>query len=840
MRLFRNTNVSNKYTLLFEHIYTALSKYVLQTTKRWIGLALLIPMFFLYTQGQKSTVYGKVSDSQSGEPLIFATVQLKGTGGGAYTDDKGMYRLVAEGKADTLIFTYLGYRQEKRAIKTGVEQELNVSMTQQNFSLSDVIIEPPAYPIMRKAIGRKARNNRFEYPTYEYEAYTKIEIGLKDLTEKVRNKAIYRPFKRVFDLTDSTDDQGYLPIFFTETISQFYYNKQPLKLHERIKATKTAGVENESFAKLMGDTHVSINVYDDNIVLLLDKPFVSPVSRAGFRYYEYDLIDSLKLDGDYCYHIRFYPKRKQELTFAGDIWIEQHTYGVKKVDMSLAEDININFVKKLHINQEYKEVQTNRWMPVKDGLEVEAEVLIPYEARNQTFIAKKYSEYVGHSFPEKLPTAIASTSDAVSMDEEAFSFEDDFWDKRRPDSLTKNEKLAYGLIDSVKQLPAYRFFRTIARGYADFGKIEIGPLFTFYGYNPIEGLRLKFGGRYFTGSTVFSTYAAYGLNDEEWKYGFRFTRLLNDKPWQILSASHARDVEQLGGIQAFLYDDNILSSVFMGSLGNRLQMVTSYKASYEREWLPGFSNILQFSHKNAQPLGELSYNHQGPDGEVVTDLTTTEVSLTTHFAWKEEFYSDGLFRSSLGSKYPMLNAKYTWGIKDALGSDFGFHKLVLGVQHRLPLGRLGYLDYTVEGGKVWGDVLFPLLLVPQGNETPYLIPTAFNNMAFFEFIADTYVSGSATYHMEGLIFNHIPLLRKLKWREVVSGKMIAGSVTGNHQQITPFPEFTQALTYPYYEASVGIKNIFTVLRIDAMWRLSYLDNDRARNFSILGRLDFNF
>ncbi len=797
---------------------------------------------------QRTTVFGVVKDSTTGEALSFASVYFQGTQVGLLTDEKGSFNISAPESlsVDTLVCSYFGYIPRKIPIIKGKDQQLDIELVSSNYQLDEVVIVPPAYPIIRKAINRKEQNDRSKHDFYEMEAYTKIELGLDDLDEKQRDKGWMRTFGKVIDeYLDTTSDKLYLPFFITETISDIYYRKRTNSKREYIKASKVAGTKNQSFSRLLGDANVSINIYDDNIILLLNKSVVSPISDAGFRFYDYDLIDSMKIGDHWSYQIKFWPRRKQSPTFEGDIWIEQSNYAVKKVEMTLADDINVNYISHFYVQQHYDEFGDDNWMPSKDSVYMEAEVPVPPFMRVYNFVAKRTSTYEDVKFGIKKPDEIYTSSRVVNISEDALEKGDAYWLENRHEELSANEKKAYSVVDRARQLPMFKFLRTMVRGYADLDKLEIGPLYTFYSFNQIEGHRIKFGARtrkLLGEKTSLASYVAYGFRDEQIKYGTSITRILSQNPRRVLTASYANDLELIGS--TVISSDNVINAVAGNVAGTQISGYEQVSLGYEREWFEGFSNTLSVTRRELTPRGEeYDFRRTNGNGEVSNELVSTEVSLFTHFGWKERFLveEDQFDRISLGSTHPIIDAKYTLGLEGVLGSNVEFHKLVLGLSHQVQLGTLGYMDYRVEGGKVWGEVPFPYLFIPPGNETFYFFTTTFNAMDFFEFVTDQYVSASVSYHMEGLLFNRIPLLRKLKLREVFTIRGVAGSLNDANQNLEiEIPDVTNPLNRPYLEASVGIKNFLSLFRFDALWRLTHRDFPNARGFGVRMRIDVSF
>ena len=82
------------------------------------------------------------------------------------------------------------------------------------------------------------------------------------------------------------------------------------------------------------------------------------------------------------------------------------------------------------------------------------------------------------------------------------------------------------MIDTLNNLPIIRSYtdiiKTIATGYKIMGKFELGPIYSLYSWNPIEGHRFSMGGRTsndFSKTMNSLVIALMALLDEEFKYG---------------------------------------------------------------------------------------------------------------------------------------------------------------------------------------------------------------------------------------------------------------------------------------------------------------------------------
>ncbi|MGB1031843.1 MAG: DUF5686 family protein, partial [Flavobacteriales bacterium] len=423
------------------------------------------------------------------------------------------------------------------------------------------------------------------------------------------------------------------------------------------------------------------------------------------------------------------------------------------------------------------------------------------------------------------------------------------WDDHRHVKLTENEKAVYQMVDSIQNVPQFRTIADIitlfVSGYKTLGKVELGPYYTFYSFNPVEGHRFRLGGRTsnaFSKKIMIEGYTAYGVKDERLKYGGGVWFMLNKQPRMLLKVSGKQDIEQLGQASGAFREDNVLSSLFRRNPANKLTGVTEAKVDFEREWFFGFSNRVIFTHRVLSALGALEYQRfdDAKNFIPVSNLITSEATLYTRFAYKEKFVSGEFERVSLGTKYPTLELELSAGLPGVLGAQYDYQKAIFRIRDKVRFGPFGYARIGVEAGKYWGELPYPLLQLHQGNETFFYDESAFNTMNFFEFVSDEWTSASVSYHMEGLFFNKIPLLRKLKWREVVSAKGVVGNYNSANEEILVRPSNTYILSKPFMEGAIGVENIFKVLRIDGLWRLSYLDNPDIVKFGIRAKLQIDF
>ncbi len=815
-------------------------------------LFLFVFLFSHIELGAQSTrVRGKVIDKQTSEPLPFVNVFFRGTPYGTITDFKGDYFIETRNPTDSIMVSYLGYYPQSRKVTKNAFQTFNFELEPNNVMLDEVVIKPgenPANILLRKVIANKERNNPENISSFNYECYNKMQFDINNIDDKIQDKKILNQLKFVFNYIDTSVVNGkhYLPFLLIESLSDYYYQSKPKMEREIIKASKVSGVQNQSLAQFTGKLYQDYNIYD-NYFNVFDQGFVSPIADQGLLYYKYYLVDSAFIDNNWCYELSFKPRRKQEPTFTGFVWIVDTSYAVKKVQVRIADDANINFVNDMIATVEYVKVNDSIWMPHYQYL------FVDFNLTDKTtgFFGRKTTTYRNYRFNKEMPHQVKEVNTKTEVLEGAMSKNSAYWDSTRHVPLTKKESQIYHMVDSIKQVPIYKTFvdlvNLMVAHYYVIGPIELGPYYTTFSYNPIEGNRFRIGGRT---SNKFSTrlmidgHVAYGTRDERFKYGGGALYLFNKNPRFALGASFENDVRQLGKSENAFLEDNILSSFLRRNPNNKLTFVYERKAYLEKEWFTGFSNTLSFNYKKIIPGENVPFKVpvQGVDTGYLDlpNIKTSEISLNTRFAFDEKILMGEFERVSMGTNSPVLNLTLTKGLKNALGSSYDYFKVNMNVSDKFTLNPIGYLKIKVEGGKIFGTLPYPLLELHKGNETYAFDYFAYNMMNYYEFVSDQYASLFAEQHFQGFFLNHIPLFRRLKWREVASFRGLIGSVNAKNRNAMLFPEGLSDVRTPYFEISAGIENILKFLRIDAMWRLNHLDNPDIQQFGLRAMLQVIF
>ncbi|MFM2284743.1 MAG: hypothetical protein RLZZ543_240 [Bacteroidota bacterium] len=816
-------------------------------------ISLVFLLLGFVTQAQVTRVRGTVKDAATKETMPFVNLIFKGTTIGTSTDINGAFDLQAQRSVDTLLVSFMGYKTQRIPIKRNKTNELNIELQSSNVNLREVVIRPgenPAHRIMREVIAHKTENNPERVKTYQFDVYNKIQFDLNNFKEDFTHRKVFKPFDFVFNYADTTEDgKPYLPIAFTETYAEVTYTSDPPRKQEVIKASQISGIKNASVSQFLGDMYQNVNIYD-NFLLIFNKSFVSPVTDNFLRYYKYYLVDSVYIGNERCYKLLFLPKRKQDLTFTGNLFIHDSTFAVKQVNIRFNDNANINYIKQFDVFQEYERVDGKQWMLT---YEKSLGDFAPFEKANgKGVFGRKTTRYRNFKINHEIPDTLFKAGQDIIVSDSADQHSESYWNSLRPDTLSQKERDIYTMVDSLKQVPRlinYRYLgQMLATGYLHSHWMEIGKYYTFVSWNDIEGVRLKFGGvtsNDFSKRLELRGWLAYGIQDERFKVraGARYFLDKNKKKRRLLTLNYKSDLEQLSLSANSLTLDNILTSMLRRTALTNVTNVEEGFAMLEYDWFPGLSNKLTFFNRRLVPLGNFSFNRQLSDGSIVPirQITTTEIGVQTRFAYGEKFITGEFDRTSIGTKYPVLQLDLGLGVPNVFSSQFSYVKARLRISDRFRINPMGYTDYVVDFGKIWGTAPYLFLELHQGSQTYALDPLAFNMMNIFEFASDRYAYLFIDHHFEGFFLNKVPLLRKLKWREVVTLKSVIGDMRPENRAQLMYPGgLDPQLHRPYLESGVAVENIFKIVRVDALWRMTHLDRPNAKAFGVRVSLSFRF
>jgi hypothetical protein len=831
--------------------------------KQMKRLSILFLMLFCATicVAQSTRVRGRVTDTE-GNPLEFASVVFKGTKVGMMTDEQGLFSLETREAVDTLQVMMMGFVTEEQAVKRGAYTELSFRLKTADFAIDQVVVTPgenPAFPILDCVIARKKRNNPDHYESYTTETYTKMELGLTNIQEEFKNKRMQRNFGFIFEYVDTSALTGrrYLPAMISETKADYYHALSPSVDREVIRANRVSGVEDSfSVAQFTGQMPGNVNFYH-NFIDIFNVRFASPLADGGRMFYNYFLIDSLDIEGRKSYKIRFHPKGLSTPVLDGEMHIDAETYALKNISARLPRRSNINWIKYLVLENENEPIDSLHWMRRRDRVQAEFTITMRDSSKLNSFIGTREVAYSNSRVGVEIPEEVLRMDNNVYVEAHEETNEEAYWDKVRPYALSDRERDIYRMVDSIQQAPLYRNIYTMINmfivGHYNTKYVGFGPYYKFASFNDLEGFRPQLGGRttnQFSRRIRLSAYAAYGTKDECWKGGggveFSFSRRLTRK----LTLKGAHDVLQLGAGANALAESNILSSIF--SRGDqRLSMVDRAELQYEHEWIHGISTFLTGQMRRIYSNRYVPMVRPGETPQLIESVDDASLSIGVRLSKNEKIYRRAFDKSSLGSIYPIVTLSGTVGLKEFVGNSPEYYRADATLLYRPELPPLGRSTLLVQAGRIWGEVPYPLLKLHEGNGTYFYDPYAFACMDYYEFASDKWVACFFEHHFGGFFLGRIPLLKRLKWREVVTCKGVWGSLSEQNDGSRPatqapllFPVGMGSVEKPYFEAGFGVENIFRMVRVDCVWRLSHrharIGAHEAPDFAVNASLHLSF
>ena len=844
--------------------------------KRFYITFILLAVAWLVPASLSAQIRGVITDSLTNEPLMYITVQYEGKGVGGISNAQGEYEVETRSGWNELTFSAIGYVTKKVKFAPGTKV-LNVKMTADDIMLSEVVVKPkkekysrknnPAVEFMKKVIANKKELKLEENDYYQYQKYEKMKMSINDVTPEKMEKGIYKKFSFFKDQVEVSPktNKMILPISIKETGSRTIYRKNPKSKKTIIEGMNSTGIEEffstgDMLGTILNDVFSDINIYDDDI-RLLQRRFVSPIGRGAISFYKFYLMDTLMVDKRECVHLTFVPQNSQDFGFTGHLYVvKDSTYAVKKCTMNLPKNTGVNFVENLDIVQEFEQLPDSNWVLTDDDMTVE----LAFVKGIQGLEVQRTTKYTDYNFDE-IEARLFRLKGNVIKESNMLAKSDEYWAKVRQVPLTKKESTMDLFMNRIEQIPGFKYVifgaKALIENFVETGskdhpsKFDFGPINTIITSNYVNGTRFRLSGLT-TGNLhphwSFSGYGAYGTKDRKWFYSAQAAYSFNKReyvlwefPKHYLAFKYTYDV--MSPMDKYLATDK--DNVFVGwkwTTVDQMSYIRDATLTYELETPVGFSMQAMARLRNDEPAGGV-LQYWKNDGKtpgvwdetntLIKDITTTELGISLRYAPGETFVNTKQRRVPVSLDAPQFTLSHTLGVKGVLGGEYNFNLTEASIRKRFWFGSWGKLDVTLRAGAQWNKVPFPLLNLPMANLS-YITQhnESFNLINNMEFLNDRYGSLALTYDMNGKLFNRIPLIKKLKWREIFRIRGLYGTLTDKNNpykshdsDLFLFPmrdgqptSFVMGKT-PYVEASVGIYNIFKLLHIEYVRRLTYTD-----------------
>jgi hypothetical protein len=819
--------------------------------------ACVLTLFLHPDLSAQTSIKGRVTDSETFEPVVFANVVFKGAPIGVRTDFDGNFTLASDAGFDSVVISFIGYETQRVGVIAGTSQIVDIQLRPALYSLSEVKITPgenPAHILLRQVWANRDRNSMEKLSSWHYENYSRSTVYLRKFGSRSDDRRHFRPFEKEFDeYSVGTGEENIpaLPSYITESISDNYYLKSPERKFTHLRAVHSEGIAFETTDMVAQLVTRQENFYfPDNTVTILDRSFISPLSRFGLLYYRYYIVDTIIIDNRYhCYEVRVVPKRETDPVFRGSFWINDTTFALKRISVEIPGEAEINFIRRARIQQDYEPAGEGAWFPVRTRFMADAvNIFVTNFSRKSNIVVNQPFEPDFYGSELKISP--------LSRD-----YGSGFWTENRTSSLDHLDSLAAGKMDSLKLNNKVRISAKLVeasiRGYYNFGWFEAGPWIMLFNRNEVEGSRFRAGGRTninFSRNLILDGYIAWGTKDRSLKGSIQSEIFLSKEHWSKLGLQYRNDVERTGSVDEFFSGSSFLT--FATSFGGSENMNRSelLRGWIESDLFRGMTGKLVFTRRSFSPAGDdpsIVWYDDRLRTYTSSTFLTSELGMILNYQPKAVYVVDGVRRFPVNfNKYPVFRFEFFKGFDDLFHSDYAYRKIIAGISQNFNMGGLGSLEYDLGFTKVYGSLPYPLLITLAGNESVFRTSRTYNLMNYGEFVADEALELYCSYHMNGLILSRIPILKKLQWRTVFSARAAFGSFddqkNGFYDPLTnpegilslqpgavdPFVFKTLSRTNPYAELSYGIENIFRVLRIDLVHRLTHTDNPGTSGLAV--------
>ncbi len=857
----------------------------------------------LATLGVKAQVTGRVIDSKSREPLDYVNVYYDGKNVGEMTDEEGRFVIKEDSTWKVLTVSTMGYQTQTVRLKDfGRNKDLTIRLAPEPQTLTGVTVSAkkkrysrknnPAVELMKKVIANKRRSDLRAKDFFTYTKYEKMTFSLNEVSDKVFEEGEYKRFAFLKDHVERSPqtDKLILPLTVDETLSEIYYRKDPHSEKQVIKGESNKGVTElvntgEILTTTLKDIFTDVDIYEEEC-RLLQYPFKSPIADGAISFYRYYLQDTLFIEQDRVVDVGFLPNNQQDFGFSGHLYIlltPDSTFQVRRVELSIPRRSDVNFVENMLIAQDFEVLESGDRIASTNDMLVELQLskwLGKFQVQRVTRLSNVSFAPIPRSLFRNIKGNTLREPDA-SMHDEAF------WNEYRQVKLTSSESKMDSFLDRLTHVKGFKYvlfgFKALVENFVETGDslhpnlVDIGPVNTIISANHYDGLRLRASAHTTANLSphLFAdAYVAYGTKTRQvyWKgmltYAFNKKAYLpREFPQHNLSIYWWDDI--ISPFDRFVpTDKDNMFTAFHASKVDQYHHTRELHIDYTRELEQGIKLNAQFTRTRNHPVDALFYQRLDGTGTPTNDptrwqsgITTTEFKVGITYEPNVTYVNTKQRRVKVNHDAPILSFSYTRGINGFLGGEYNYNVTEAGIYKRFWLGQFGKFDANVKVGAQWNKVPFPLLIHPAANASYIIEDNTFHLLSNLEFLNDRYASLFAEWDLNGWLFNRIPLLKKLKWRECLGVNVLWGQLTDRNNPATLnysdpalfyFPgHFRADGTYeqntvcmnpnkPYIEWRVGIHNIFKLIEIDYVRRLTYQGNPNTNRWGIRFKVRMTF
>ena len=844
-------------------------------------LTMVLPM--------KAQLRGYIIDEATGDSIPYASAIYRGHNVAVASNINGQFT-IARHEGWVLTFSAVGYVSKSITISASTKQNFNVKLKPDTKALKEVVVKTkrrrysrknnPAVELMKKVVEAKKRTDLDNRDYYQYNKYQKITLALNNFTPETLEDPKMKKKPWLKDQVEKCEYNGklILPVSVDETVTQKIYRKHPHSEKNIVKGQNSTGVNDlfqtgDILNTVLKDVFADVNIYDDQI-RLLQYPFTSPIGKDAVAFYRFYIMDTLYVERDKCIHLHFLPNNQQDFGFRGDIYIlADSSYQVKRCELTIPKKSDVNFVENMKIVQEFTQLPDSTWVLSVDDMLAEIK-LASFIKEAAVIRTTRITDYAFDPLPKQLFKGKAKDvkeADAMMRDEA-------FWNQYRQVSLTKSESKMDAFVNNLSQVKGFKYIifglKALIENFVETGnpsKVDIGPINTMFTSNPVDGLRTRISAQ--TTAKLNPHWFASGYFARGWKseknyykadliYSFNKKEYLpREFPKRTLTLSSTYDIMAPSDKFMKTDKDNVFTS-FKWSKVNKMMFYNRQEIKYEREEDWGFKTTLGFKAEenegalglNFTPLSQYSQLYTDDNGAVMphsNKFRTSEFHAEFRFAPGETYINTKQRRLKINLDAPVFILGHTVGIKGFLGGDYRYNFTEASIYKRFWMKSWGKIDCYLKGGIQWNQVPYPLLIMPETNLSYIIQDETFELIDNMEFLNDRFASLYISWDFNGKIFNRIPLLKKLKWREYIGFRCLWGGLSDKNNPFLEqnsksdilmlFPEGCHVMDSkkPYYEFSVGIHNIFKLIHVEYVRRLNYhYENTHKDGVRFMVRMTF--
>jgi hypothetical protein len=787
-------------------------------------------------------VRGIVKDLNSKEPLAFTSV-VSDSNSGTITNEEGQFELEVKSDDEFLIVSHMGY--VKRKVKINFSKRMTIYLEEDSEVLEEVVVygdntkENPAHFILKRIRQNHKKYSLQKGETFAYNRYDKVRFDIYDTDSTLKHLGPFKKFDEFTSRIYAKDEKYFFPFLLVEEIYKVYGKTMPIRTREILQASNTSGAPNNpSITRYINELYLEYDVFDNNIVLF-NKKFASPLSSRALLNYRYAIVDSMMRDDGILYKIQYFPKRERELTFEGSFWADTSKYVVHSIDLTATEGYNVNFVNNISISQKFKKINEDLYTIEYDSIAMDLSPFKQWEflGAEAVKVTNYYDQKVDIMIPISFVSNLQPTDDAI------YKISEDQWEKLRPVKINTSDKDIYSMHSKLDENQKFQFYKDLfemfSSGWFNQGNIDYGPYYNVIGYNDVEGLRLQLGARtYFSRNDKWRIggYGAYGSKDNRFKFGLGFSIMLRQEGRWILSMGLRNDLEQRGVLlsqENDVYSRNFAASLFTIGPNDKLTNTRSYALGLETEVFKNVRLKVSSKYESMTSISGFDMGYIDANGEERNDLKDFQMIYTLSITPNRKDIGYGVDRDFVTRWHPTIRFSYIRGMAGVMQSDFNYNKFKFFYRQPFLTGIFGKTIFITEAGTTLGTVPLQLMDIIPGNQTISIQENMFGLMDYYEFVSDTYATLHIDHHFNGRITSKIPLFNRLDLRTVAGFRSAWGQIYNDENYLINKSEVVyQTPDKGYVEFSAGVENIFKILRVDAVWRTSYMNNANASPFGV--------